>query len=217
MPYKNILWIKLEKRLLNDYRFYNLSEDAQLIYVKLLMLSAETTNRMPKDPKTLQNCLRSELPPEDIERCISEIKKNFPKFKTIGNYYYFKDWDYKHNLVYEDFRRNSEGTPKESVEKSREEKIYHNQVKILFTLYKEKYKEWISDAEPIFNWGACERLVKPHLKKLGLEKMQHLLLFYLKYADDKDREFWKKNAYSLQVFLSANTLNLLNTKYDRNK
>jgi len=89
----------------------------------------------------------------------------------------------------------------------------HNQINELFNLYTEKYKEWISDEKPIFNWGACEKLAKPHIKNLGLERMKHLLLFYLKYADDKDREFWKKNAYSLQVFLSANTLNILNTKY----
>jgi len=89
----------------------------------------------------------------------------------------------------------------------------HKQINELFNLYTEKYKEWISDEKPIFNWGACEKLAKPHIKNLGLERMKHLLLFYLKYADDKDREFWKKNAYSLQVFLSSYTLNILNTKY----
>ncbi len=123
MPYKNILWIKLEKRLLNDYRFYTLPEEAQLIFVKLLMLSAETNNKIPKNPEILKSCIRSNLTPEKIENCLKEIQKNFPKFKNKADFYYFKEWEYKHNWL-------PQGTPKEllrnskgNVDKIREDKI----------------------------------------------------------------------------------------------
>lgn len=129
MPYKNILWIKLEKRLLNDYRFYTLSEEAQLIFVKLLMLSAETINKIPKNPQVLKSCMRSYLTPEKIEKCLEEIQKNFPKFKNKANFYYFQEWDYKHNVIPKEIPRNSQGTPWDAVEENRIDKIRREESK----------------------------------------------------------------------------------------
>jgi len=121
MAYKNIIWIKLEKRLLNDYRFYTLSEDSQLIYVKLLMLSAETFNKIPKNTEILKACFRSNLTPERIDECIKEIQKNFPKVKNRANYYYFQEWEYKHNRISGELPRNSQGTPQGALEEKRKE------------------------------------------------------------------------------------------------
>jgi len=124
MPYTQIHWIKLEKRLLNDYRFYTMSEQAQLFYIKLLLLSAETSNKIPKNPKILQTALRTNQNVEKIEQTIKEILTNFPKFKESNNFYSFKEWSKRHNYIAKkELQRNSQGTPKDALDKIRIDKI----------------------------------------------------------------------------------------------
>ena len=123
MPYSTIHWIKLEKRLLNDYRFYSMSEEAQLIYVKFLMLAAETNNKIPKNNGLIKSALRSKQSDNKIEECINEIKTNFPKFKENKGFYFFKEWGTRCNwIAKKELPRNSEGTPKDSVDKIRIDK-----------------------------------------------------------------------------------------------
>lgn len=127
MAYRNILWIKLEKRLLNDYRFYTMSANSQLFYVKLLLLSAHTTNKIPKSTLILASLTRSALPLVEIDRCIKEIKLNFPKFRESANYYYFRGWNTKHNWIEKatpkQLPSNSQGIAQQSQEKIRKDKI----------------------------------------------------------------------------------------------
>lgn len=128
MPYKNILWIKLEKRLLNDHRFYLMSEKAQLIFVKLLMLAAETQNKLPKNPQILKQCLRTSMTEQELKGCVNEIKKSFPKFKKSRTNYYFGEWKNRVNWIdkkgnTKEQPRNSQGTPKVGADKIREDKI----------------------------------------------------------------------------------------------
>lgn len=134
MPYTSIHWIKLEKRLLNDYRFYTMSDAAQLIYLKILMLAAETGNKIPKNPEILRDCFRSKLMPEQIQKCLEEIKVNFPKFISHNGFYQFEEWGARHNQVYPtDIPRISRGYPTELPDKIRKDKkrksvslLYHN-------------------------------------------------------------------------------------------
>lgn len=138
MPYSNIHWIKLEKRLLNDYRFYSMSEEAQLIYVKFLMLAAETNNKIPKNNGLIKNALRSKQIEIKIEECIKEIKTNFPKFKENKGFYFFKEWGTRCNwIVQKELRRNSEGTPKEAIEQNRIDK---NRIDIVMQAFLNKKK-----------------------------------------------------------------------------
>lgn len=99
MPYRNIQWIKLEKRLLNDYRFYTLPEKAQLIYVKLLLMAAETGNKIPKNLYFIKAATRSELDEKEIEKILSQIQLHFPKFKCNKNFYHFSEFKTRHNRV----------------------------------------------------------------------------------------------------------------------
>jgi hypothetical protein len=101
MPYRNIHWVKLEKRLLNDYRFYSMSDKAQLIYVKLLMLSAETQNKMPCEPEILQTCFRDRTNTDEFRLCLEEIETSFPKLKKHNGFYSFREWDKRHNQTYQ--------------------------------------------------------------------------------------------------------------------
>lgn len=130
MPYANIHWIKLEKRLLNDHRFYTMSEESQLIYVKLLLLSAETNNKIPKNPALIKTALRSQQPENKIQECLKEIQDNFPKFKQDKNFYRFAEWSTRHNwILKKELQGNSEGVPKEPenrIDKNRIDKIRIN-------------------------------------------------------------------------------------------
>lgn len=120
MPYRNITWIKLEKRLLNDYRFFTLSEQGQLYYVKLLLLCAETNNRIPRKYPILKTLLRTECKESDLTKIIEDIRQSFPKILAHKDFYYIKGFKQKHNWL---LPRNSQGTPKEHVDKIRTDKI----------------------------------------------------------------------------------------------
>jgi len=99
MPYRQILWIKLERRLLNDYRFYTLSPDSQRLYPKLLLLAGETNNKIPKNLTILRSSLRETLEEGELLKCLNEIKTNFPKFKEGKHLYHFLGFSQRHNQV----------------------------------------------------------------------------------------------------------------------
>lgn len=119
MPYKNIVFVKLEKRLLNDSRWFGMSEAAQLIYVKLILIAAETYNRIPAKIGVLTSLLRTNSRRSTILNAIKEIELNFPKFKKVDDFYIFEDFESKTNYV-RDIQRNALGTPKEAVYKDKD-------------------------------------------------------------------------------------------------
>lgn len=124
MPYANILWIKLEKRLLNDHRFFTMSERAQLYFIKVLLLCAQSNNKVPRKYDVLKQLLRTECNESELENILTEIRNNFPKFLAHKDYYYIKGFKEKHNYVApKEFPNNSEGNPKEHVDKIRIEQI----------------------------------------------------------------------------------------------
>lgn len=123
MPYKNILWIKLEKRLLNDSRFFLMSEKSQLIYVKLLMIAAETDNKIPTNTRVIKLLLRTSLRRVDVSNSLKEIGQHFPKFKKIGLFYTFLEWENRVNQVRTGLPQDSPGIAQgKPAEGHREEK-----------------------------------------------------------------------------------------------
>jgi len=120
MPYRQIHWIKLEKRLLNDHRFYLMDEASQLVFVKLLMVAAETKNKIPKSPQVLTTILRCTQGEGVVKHAIEEIKNNFPKFIETKNFYCFKGFENRHNQVYNGI---SLGYSSESIDKTRLDQI----------------------------------------------------------------------------------------------
>ena len=86
MPYKNIVFVKLEKRLFNDPRFYMLSEKAQLNYIKFMLFAAETYNRIPKNLSAIRKGFKTNQSNVAIENTIFELRKVFPKFKENGEF-----------------------------------------------------------------------------------------------------------------------------------
>jgi hypothetical protein len=64
----------------------------------------------------------------------------------------------------------------------------------------------VGDKKPLITWGRCEKMAKPRIKELGLERMKRMIDEYFKTKDP----FYRKVAYSLEFFLKADTLNKFN-------
>lgn len=99
MPYKNIVFVKLEKRLLNDHRWFGMSDKAQLLYIKLMLGCAETYNKLPSNCLLLRQQLRITWKKKVFDLALKEVEQNFPKFKKSENYYYFEDFESKTNYI----------------------------------------------------------------------------------------------------------------------
>ena len=86
-------FVKLETRLLNDYRFFEMSERGQLAYIKLLVIGRTFDNKITKRLPTLKALLRVNWSQDDIAMIISEIKVNFPNFKSNKYFHYFSGYE----------------------------------------------------------------------------------------------------------------------------
>lgn len=134
MPYKNIVFIKLEKRLLNDHRWFTLSEESQLNFIKLILIAGHTQNKIPKTLTVIKDLFRSKQDLTTIARSIIEIRKNFHKLKQTKSFYYFEDFESYTNYIPKEIPRKSQGTPKDALDKEKEED-------------KEKSKRTLPDSE----------------------------------------------------------------------
>jgi hypothetical protein len=147
MSYQNIVFVKLEKRLLNDYRWFTMSEPAQLIYVKLILLAAETYNKIPKPDNVLRVALRCSLELSDFQSCIKEIETNFPKFLSNKHFRYFKDFEYKTNYIpNRGSLRSPQGVAKLVVDKEEDKEEEEEKEK-----YKAQKKNKVKDRTSISN------------------------------------------------------------------
>lgn len=114
MPYTTIHWIKLEKRLLNDPRFFTMSERAQLVYIKLILLCAHFNNKVPRSMSILSQLCRCAYDESTLKSVIDEIRNNFPKLLSRKDYYYIKGFKEMHNWV---SPGSSQGVPKDVPDK----------------------------------------------------------------------------------------------------
>ncbi len=93
MPRVSMAFVKLEIRLLNDHRFFTMDEFEQLVYIKLLGISRQTGNEIPKTHSTIKAYLRTNRSESDIKSALNRIKSNFPKFKENKYFYYFEGYE----------------------------------------------------------------------------------------------------------------------------
>lgn len=127
MPYKNIVFVKLEKRLLDDPRWWTMSDYSQLLYAKLILLAANLGNKIPIDPLILSQAVRCSLPIAEFNRSLEEVKNNFPKFKRRSlngkDFYYFSNFHEKTNYIpKKEVPGKSQGLPKDVVDKDKDKK-----------------------------------------------------------------------------------------------
>ncbi len=122
MPYKNIVFAKLEKRLLNDPRWYMMSEPGQLNYIRFILFATETYNKIPKNIEAIKKGFKTDQDLETVKNTIKEIRLNFPKFKENKHFYYFDSFEEKTNYIPKRaIPRKSQGLPKDGVDKDKEE------------------------------------------------------------------------------------------------
>jgi hypothetical protein len=122
MPYKNIIFVKLEKRMLNDWRFYMMSESAQLNWCRFLMLAGETKNKIPLDPEAIRMSFRTSQDVDQIKKTIEEIQRNLPKFKRGKRFYYIEGFTKYTNYIPEkENLRKSRGNPKDALDQDQDQ------------------------------------------------------------------------------------------------
>ena len=161
MAYKNIVWVKLERRLLNDHRWYMMSDHAQLLYIKLILLAAETYNKIPKSEVVLIQALRSELEIGKFKGAIQEIQNNFPMFKSNKHFYYFGEFENKTNwLPNKQSPSNRPAIAQHSVEKNRIDK-------------EKKREEEANPAQDIYLYYS--KTIKPGAKEDAIKSISKLL------------------------------------------
>ena len=199
MPYTSIHWVKLEKRLLNDHRFYTLNEPSQLIYLKMLMLAAETGNKIPKNTTILKSCFRSTLTPQEIENCIKEIIKNFPKFIYSNEFYKFKEWAMRTNWVLaKELRRNSQGTPREVLDKNRIDKNRIDKNREVLQHFSKKHEEVTGVKYPI-TYGKDQKLLYDIMDIYDLKTLMALIDEFFAGAKDP-KEWWFDKTLNIGMF-----------------
>lgn len=140
MPYKNIVFVKLEKRLLNDARWYMMTEESQLNYLRLLLLSADTYNKVPEDLRAIKLAFKTKQSTKTIKKTLEEIQKNFPKFKHDNGYYYFEGFEEKTNWVnHREKLGNSRGVPRELTDKDKDKEEKDKEKEEEYTTRFEKF------------------------------------------------------------------------------
>ena len=178
MPYANIVFVKLEKRLLNDHRWYTLSEPEQLLYIKIILLGAETYNKIPKTMSVLRMALRVTYDDTILNQMINNIMTNFPKFKQNKSFYYFDEFEHKTNWIKpKELPRNSLGTPKvvteEEQEEEQEEEKEEKQIAPQFLALSSYLKENILKINPkaIIKENAVEKWADIVKKMVEIDKI----------------------------------------------
>ena len=191
MPYKNIHWIKLQTRLINDHRFFTMSEKAQLYYVKLLILCAETSNKVPRNYQKLRALLRTTCDESTLKKIMQEIRTTFPKVMETKDFYFIRGFKQLHNWV---VPGSSPGTAKVALDKSREDKeknIY------ICNFFSEEYKKETGVPYPI-NYGKDRTIFKDLLTVYDKETLKQIITEYFESA--RDPKEWHADKLSIGNF-----------------
>ena len=121
MPRPAKEFVKIETRLLNDYKFLMLSEFDQLFYIKLLLLARITDNKIPNCNAKIDLVLKTNREEKDIEKSIEKIKDAFPKLKSNKHFHYFIGYNARMNKYLPKKEDNEEPDEEEDIDIDKEE------------------------------------------------------------------------------------------------
>jgi len=206
MPYKNIVFVKLEKRLLNDHRWFMMSEGAQLFFIKLILIGATTYNRLPKDCHALAKLCHSDVRRSRVERHLNEIKSAFPKFKENAEHYYFEDFEEKTNYIPgnpKESHGKSQGKPKDVVDKEEDKEEDKDIVKKknpttqVQEHFYDVFKNVVGEPYPA-NYAKDGAIFKRLLGVLPIDTLSS----YVDRFFNTDDAFIKRAGYTVSVFSS---------------
>ena len=160
MPYTTIHWIKLQTRLLNDPRFFTMNEDAQLFYIKFILMCAHYKNKIPRSIPIIRQILRVGYEDHKIESLITEIREHFPKVLSHKDYYYIKGFKEMHNWV---TPGNSQRTPKDALDKI--SKIRLDKIRLHYL----QAKEWVGLTLTPADYSRINGCIKKLLQREGAD------------------------------------------------
>ena len=134
MPKTKREFIKIELRLFNDDDFFTLPPIDQLVFIKLIAIAKQKSNKIPKDYDRLMPLLRLYDPkmtpilsPSDLKVILRRLKSRFHNFKSIKWFYYFENF----NNYYDDTKFGGVDKDKDK-DKDKEESIYPFNSKFIF-------------------------------------------------------------------------------------
>lgn len=186
-------FVKLETRILNDYRFFTMSEFEQLIFIKLLGISRSTSNKIPKKMGVVGELLRTKRTAIEIKSAINRIKTNFPKFKENKYFYYFDGYELRLN---NSAPKNSEMGCVDEDEDVDEDKDM-NKNNLMFVFYS-KYKE-VFKKDYVANFGKDGKIFKELERVIPKDELISLIDKFFSSTD----EFIIKAGYTIGVFKSV--------------
>jgi len=103
MPYSNIVYVKLFLDLFfgdNRFRFlYRLSDQQQLLYIKLLALAGATQNEIPNDLVYIAQTINYKGSESELAADLIAIEKEFAKLHVENGSFQFSNFDALHNYI----------------------------------------------------------------------------------------------------------------------
>lgn len=111
----------METRVLNDHRFFTLTEWEQLFYIKMILISRATDNKIPRSEVVLRSLVRTKRPASDIKVTLKRLLEVFPKFKSNKHFYFFTGYDMRLGNKVPKFYQNGEPDEEEDKEEDIEE------------------------------------------------------------------------------------------------
>ena len=80
---RNPPWVKLYYAILDDYLFLALSHEAQLLYLKLLLIASRTNNEIPADRDYLEKVCRCRVGKQTLNELLNMGFLVLPEGETI--------------------------------------------------------------------------------------------------------------------------------------
>lgn len=196
MPYRNIHWIKLELRLLDDHRFYLMSERAQLVFIKLILVAGRCKNRILKSKISLNHQLKTNYTDKEMDEVFKEIRVSFPKVLENNGFYSIKGFEKRINPVYSKGYAGDipEEYPADIQDKIREDK---NKIRGTLTRFSLKYQE--KTGKPYIPSYAKDCTI---LKKLGLVIDEGEMVDLIDRFFASNDPFIQRAGYTIGVFKS---------------
>ncbi len=166
-------FIKVEQRLLNDPRFYMLTEFEQLLYIKLLSLMKQTKNQIPKNYEAIKLYSRTNRSTTEVESAVNRLSEIFDNLKQNKYFWFFDGYESRyHNKT---FNKCTDKDLDKDLDKDKE----HLVVDSLLTAKKELSK--IAKPETIAKW----------ITKLTPYQQNDLRLFISRRYSDGDAAWGK--------------------------
>ena len=186
-------FVKLETRLLNDPRFFELEDIDQLTYLKLMILAKVLDNKIPNSKNTLKALLRDKRGENDIALTLANIKSRFPKLKSNKHFHYFVGFRQRHRMgIVQDPQSKSKSKIREEEDKSKNKR--------LLSLFQSLHKDQTSENYPTF-YAKDKELFYELMAIYDEETITQLMNEFFITAKNPDE--WWADKLSVGVFVSV--------------